>query len=46
MNGWSQQQTDSYLETVWNTWHTRSHHDWSLDFAWLKHHDIHISSQR
>lgn len=46
INGWSQGQTDAYLKTVWEIWHQRSRHDWSLDFSWLDRFNIHISSKR
>ena len=46
INGWSRQQTEAYLETVWETWHKRSSHDWHLNFDWLQNHGITISPKR
>ena len=46
VNGWSPEQTDAYLETVWETWHKRSSHDWQLNLDWLKRYDIHATSKR
>ncbi len=46
VNGWSSEQTDAYLETVWETWHKRSRHDWSLNLDWLSRYNIHITSKR
>ncbi len=46
INGWSKKETDSYLETVWEKWHERSCHDWSLDISWLNRYGIYIKSKR
>ncbi len=46
INGWKREQTDAYLKTVWDTWHERSCHDWSLDLAWLNRYGIHINPKR
>ncbi len=46
INGWSKDETDAYLETVWETWHKRSCHDWSLDISWLNRYGIYIKSKR
>ncbi len=46
INGWSTKQTDTYLETVWETWHKRSSHDWSLDISWLNRYGIYINPKR
>lgn len=34
-NGWSAADVDTYLEVVWETWHRRSQHEWTLDVSWL-----------
>ncbi len=46
INGWSQSQTDAYLENVWNIWHERSCHDWKLNFSWLESHNVKINPKR
>ncbi len=46
INGWKREQTDAYLETVWDTWHERSSHDWSLDLDWLNRYGIYINPKR
>lgn len=45
INGWSQLQTDAYLKDVWDIWHQRSSHSWSLDFSWLESRHVIISPQ-
>ncbi|WP_222426959.1 HNH endonuclease [Hyella patelloides] len=46
INGWSQSQTDAYLKNVWDIWHERSCHDWSLNFSWLKSHNVTVHPKR
>ncbi len=46
VNNWSSEETDAYLETVWETWHKRSSHDWKLNLDWLKRYGIHVTSKR
>lgn len=46
INGWNREQTDAYLKTVWDTWHERSCHNWSLDLDWLNRYGIHINPKR
>lgn len=46
VNGWSQYQTNTYLEKVWDIWQERSCHDWNLDFSWLESYDIKIQPKR
>ncbi|MDJ0592534.1 MAG: hypothetical protein QNJ72_21505 [Pleurocapsa sp. MO_226.B13] len=46
INGWKKEQTDVYLKTVWDTWHQRSGHDWSLDLSWLNRYGIDINPKR
>ncbi|MDJ0682599.1 MAG: HNH endonuclease signature motif containing protein [Xenococcaceae cyanobacterium MO_167.B52] len=36
INGWSKDERNAYLETVWETWHQRSSHEWTLDLSWLE----------
>ena len=42
LNGWTAEQTDNYLESIWDTWRQRSCHSWSLDLCWLNRYGIHI----
>lgn len=46
VNGWSQSQTDTYLEKVWDIWQERSCHVWNLDFSWLESHNLKIQPKR
>lgn len=46
VNGWSQSQTDTYLEKVWDIWSERSCYDWNLDFSWLESHGCKILPKR
>ncbi len=46
INGWSQSQTDAYLNSVWSLWHERSCHDWSLDLSWLTSRNITVHPKR
>ena len=46
INGWKREQTDAYLETVWDTWQERSGHNWSLDLSWLNRYGIYINPKR
>ncbi len=40
VNGWSAQDAELYVESVFETWHRRSRHDWALDIGWLDRHGI------
>ena len=47
INGWSKDETDAYLETVWETWHKRSCHYWELNLFWLQeNYGIRIAPKR
>lgn len=46
VNGWTKEQTDTYLKTVWDIWEQRSCHSWSLDLSWLNRYDIYIKPGR
>ena len=46
VNGWTKEQTDVYLETVWDTWEQRSCRNWNLDLSWLNRYDIYIEHKR
>ena len=46
INGWTAEQTNSYLETVWNIWEQRSRHSWNLNLSWLNCYDIHVNNER
>ncbi len=46
INGWTREQTDAYLKTVWDTWQERSGHDWSLDLDWLNCYGIDVNPKR
>ena len=34
-NGWTRADVELYLEGVWEVWHQRSSHEWTLDVSWL-----------
>lgn len=42
VNGWSEKQTQAYLEKVWQTWHERSRHQWKLELSWLEGYGIKV----
>jgi hypothetical protein len=46
VNGWTKEQTDVYLETVWDIWEQRSCRNWSLDLSWLNRYEIYIEPER
>ncbi len=40
VNGWSREDVEAYVEAVFETWHWRSRHEWTLDLGWLERHGI------
>jgi hypothetical protein len=36
VNGWTEEQTEDYLEQVWKIWRDRSQHQWKLNLSWLE----------
>tara|TARA_B100001989_G_scaffold176572_1_gene127718 strand:- start:1762 stop:2235 length:474 start_codon:yes stop_codon:yes gene_type:complete len=36
VNGWSPEDTEHYLEGVFETWQRRSNEQWTLDLSWLE----------
>lgn len=36
VNGWTIEDTEAYLEEVWEVWSRRSREQWKLDLSWLK----------
>ena len=46
VNGWNSDETDNYLESVWNTWEERSSHQWTFDLSHLLAYGIQINSKR
>ena len=46
VNGWSEEQTKTYLEKVWQIWRERSRHQWNLELSWLEQYGIVITPKR
>ena len=40
VNGWSREDAELYIEVVFETWHRRSGHEWTLDISWLAWHGV------
>ncbi len=36
VNQWTEEKTEIYLDSVWETWEKRSRHNWQLDLSWLE----------
>ncbi len=46
VNGWGQDETEAYLEGVWEVWFVRSRFEWSVDFSWLAGRGVHVTPKR
>jgi hypothetical protein len=46
VNGWTEEQSETYLKLVWAIWTERSKHQWKLNFTWLEQFGIHIEPKR
>ena len=46
VNRWTAQDTDLYLEGVWETWYARSRCDWTLDLTWLERLGVVVAPKR
>lgn len=38
VNGWSDEQTRTYIATSFRVWRERSRHKWELDISWVESH--------
>ncbi|HEV3470862.1 MAG TPA: HNH endonuclease [Pyrinomonadaceae bacterium] len=46
VNGWSEEDAETYLEVCFETWHRRSCHEWRLDLSLLEQFGIRVEERR
>jgi len=46
VNGWTKEETATYLEQVWHIWEKRSRYEWRLDLTWLEKLGVRVEAKR